>query len=67
MCVGVGMGVGVCVCVCVGVGVCAWVRAKKKRRLLEPRQVRERGLDYLNDTFPALLASPAWAKVAMST
>jgi len=24
--------------------------------------VRERGLEYLNETFPALLASPAWAK-----
>ena len=24
--------------------------------------VRERGLEYLNETFPILLASPAWAK-----
>ena len=24
--------------------------------------MRERGLDYLNETFPLLLASPAWAK-----
>ena len=24
--------------------------------------VRERGLEYLNETFPMLLASPAWAK-----
>lgn len=26
------------------------------------RQVRERGLDYLNESFPTLLASPAWSK-----